>query len=101
MLPLTVVGTDVEDDGEDTVRVDACSKSVERGLGRRDGNSADTLVANTQNRLRVSHDDEVDRLARVPAVVGNVGDAVDVREVRLELGAHAVLVREGLGLVIL
>jgi hypothetical protein len=85
-----VVGPDVEDDGKDSVRVDARSEGVESGfgggnlhLGRRvnkeertkskisgeikqevwlktDGDSSATLVSDTQDGLRVGDDDEVD-----------------------------------------
>lgn len=39
-----VVGTDVQDDGEDTVGVDSCSECVEGGFGGGDCDTADTLV---------------------------------------------------------
>jgi hypothetical protein len=39
-----VVGSDVEDDGEDAVGVDTRAEGVESGFGGGDGDTADALV---------------------------------------------------------
>lgn len=113
-----VVGSDVEDDGEDSVGVNTGSEGVEGGLGGRDlqqakakgvetslislgfssrkkgkartnGDSSDSLVSNTENGLRVGDDDKVN---------GGVIVGVVLVELGLLLGRDG-LAQVGLGIV--
>ena len=118
-----VIGTGVEDDGQDSVGLDTGSEGVQGSLGEGDRDSTDTLICtgyaslalnpwhasrqrgargghttDSQDGLAIGDDDEVDQAGRV----GSFGESRQVGlflqgfDVRLELGAHPVLVGETL-----
>jgi hypothetical protein len=54
------------------------------------------LTSNTENGLCVSDDHKINGIIRLSGLKVNVGSSVDISQVRFELGAHTVLVGEGL-----
>jgi len=63
-----VVSTDIQHNGNDTVRMNACAQCVDDELRHADQDSAHALIANPQNLLAVAARDDVDIFRRTPEV---------------------------------
>ena len=61
-----VVGSHVQHDGQNTMRMDSGSRRVHRKFSNGDGNPTDTLITDSKDSLGISDDDEVDLVGIMP-----------------------------------
>lgn len=78
-----------------TYRVDSGSDCVQGSLGGRNGDSTNTLVADAEDGLTIRDNNEINHVLLLLKVRCDISSSVDVLEMRLELGTHTILVREG------
>lgn len=55
-----VVRADVDHDGQDPRRVDSSSERVNVALADTDQDASNSLISDTEDSLRIGHDDEID-----------------------------------------